>query len=64
MDRGEDEVEEARQTRVRKASILTTDKERNEHAVMRTVLRNWCDSCLKGRAKHSRGVQQASRQGR
>ena len=26
MDRGEVEVEEARQTRVRRASILTTDK--------------------------------------
>ena len=53
MDRGEVQVEEARQTRVRRASILTTDKERNEHEVMRTVLRNWCDSCVKGRAKHS-----------
>ena len=53
MDRGEVEVEEARQTRVRRASILTTDKERNEYDVMRTVLRNWCDSCVIGRAKRS-----------
>ena len=53
MTRGEVEVQEARQTRVRRASILTTDKERNEHEAMRTVLRNWCDSCVKGRAKHS-----------
>ena len=53
MDRGEVEVEEARQTRTRRAPILTTNKERNEYEVMRTVLRNWCDSCVKGRAKHS-----------
>ena len=49
MDRGEVEVEEARQTRVR-ASILTTDK--NEYEVTRAVLRSWSDSCVKGRAKH------------
>ena len=53
MDRGEVEVEEARQTRVRRASILTTDQEKDRYEVMRTVLRNWCDSCVKGRAKHS-----------
>ena len=53
MDRGEVEVEEARQTRTRRASILTTNKERNEYEVMRTVLGNWCDSCVMGRAKHS-----------
>ena len=40
MDRGEVEAEEARQTRTRTASILTTDK----YEVMRTVLRNWCGS--------------------
>ena len=55
MDRGKVEVEEARQTRTRRASILTTDVERNEYEVMRTVLRNWCGSCAKGRAKHSHG---------
>ena len=55
MDRGEVELEEARQTRVRRASILTTNKERNEYEVMSTVLRNWCNSCAKGRAKHSHG---------
>ena len=55
MERGEVEVEEARQTRVRRASILTTNKERNEYEVMRTVLRDWCNSCAKGRAKHSHG---------
>ena len=53
MDRGEVEVEEARQTRTRRASIFATDKERSEYEVMRTVLRNWCGSCAKGRAKHS-----------
>ena len=37
MYRGEVEVEEARQTRTRRASIFTTDKERNEYEVMRTV---------------------------
>ena len=55
MDRGEVEEKEARQTRVRRASILTTKKERNEFDVMRTALRNWCGSCAKGRAKHSHG---------
>ena len=45
MDRGEVEVEEARHTRVRRASILTTNKERNECEVM-------YNSCAKGRAKH------------
>ena len=53
MDRGEIEVEEARHTRVRRASILATNKERNEYEAMCTVLRNWFDSCVKGRAKHS-----------
>ena len=48
MDRGEVEVEEARQTRVRRASILTMNKESNEHEAMRTVLHNWCDSCVNG----------------
>ena len=55
MDRGKVDVEEARQTRTRRASILTTDKERNEYEVMRAVLRNLCGSCAKGRAKHSHG---------
>ena len=44
MDRGEVEVAEAR---------LTTDKEKDEYEAMRTVLRNWCNSCVRGRAKHS-----------
>ena len=48
MDRGEVEVEEARQTRERRASILTMNKESNEYEAMRTVLHNWCDSCVKG----------------
>ena len=51
MDRGEVEAEEARQTRTRTASILTTDK----YEVMRTVLRKWCGPCAKRRAKHSHG---------
>ena len=63
MDRGEVEVEEARQTRVRRASILATDKERNEYEVMRTVLRNWCDSFVKGRAKHSHRCQTSESSG-
>ena len=50
------EVEARRGKREKKrASILTTDEERNEYEVMRTVLRNWCGSCAKGRAKHSHG---------
>ena len=40
MDRGGVEVEEARQTRTKRASIFTTDKERDEYEVMRTVLRD------------------------
>ena len=55
MDRGEVEREEAKQTRVRRASILTTNKESNECEAMRTVSRNWCDSCVGGSAKHSHG---------
>ena len=53
MDRGKVEIEEVRQTRERRASVLTTDKEKDEHEVMRTVLRNWCNSCVRGRAKQS-----------
>ena len=53
MDRGKVEIEEAKQTRERRASVLTTDKEKDEYEVMRTVLRNWCNSCVRGRAKQS-----------
>ena len=55
MDRGEVEIEEARQMRGRRASDLTTDREKDEYEVMRTVLRNWCNSCVRGRAKQSHG---------
>ena len=55
MDRGGVEVEEARQTRTKKSFDLQADKERNEYEVMRTVLRDWCGSFAKGRAKHSHG---------
>ena len=58
-------VEEARKTRARRASILTTNKERNEYEVMRTVL------CKTGafRARNDvrntpTDVEQVSRQGR
>ena len=47
MDRGEVEIEEARQMRGRRASDLTTDREKDECEVMRTVLRNWCNSCVR-----------------
>ena len=53
MDRGQVEIEEARQTRERRASVFKTDKEKDEYEVMRTVLRNWCNSCVRGRAKQS-----------
>ena len=53
MDRGEVEVKEARQAREKRASVLATDKEKDEYEVMRTVLCNWCDSCVKRRARHS-----------
>ena len=39
--------------RERRASVLTTDKQKDEYEVMRTVLRNWCNSCVRGRAKQS-----------
>ena len=53
MDRGKVEIEEASQTRERRASVLTTDKEKDEYEVMRTVFRNWCNSCVRGRAKQT-----------
>ena len=53
MDRGKVEIEGARQTRESRGSVLTTDKEKDEYEVMRTVLRNWCNSCVRGRAKQS-----------
>ena len=55
MDRGKVEIEEARQTRERRASVLTTDEEKDEYGVMRAVWRNWCNSCVRGRAKQSHG---------
>ena len=52
MDRGEAEAEEARQTRVRGPSILTTEI---EHELMRTALRNACDTYAEGRTEDPHG---------
>ena len=61
MDRGIVEIEEARQTRERRASVLTTDKEKDEYEVMRTVLRSWCNSCVRN---NPIDAQQVIHQGR
>ena len=53
MERGEEEVEEVRQTTVRGPSILTTENERHEYEIMRTALRNGCDTYAEGRTKDS-----------
>ena len=55
MDRGEVELEEARQTRVRRASILTTNKERNEYELCVQCCATGAIRARKGRAKHSHG---------
>ena len=46
MDRGKVEIEEARQTRERRASVLTTDKEKDEHEVMVQFVRETCETIL------------------
>ena len=53
MDRGGADVEESKQKRVRGPSTLTTATEKIEYEVMRTALRNECDTYAKGRAKDS-----------
>ena len=50
MDRGEVEVEEERQARVKSAPVLPTDKEREEHEVRYVTFRSWCVACVAGRA--------------
>ena len=49
MDRGEAEVEEERQARVKSAPVLPTDKEREEHEVTHATFRSWCEACVAGR---------------
>ena len=46
MDRGKVEIEEARQTRERRASVLTTDKEKDEYEVMVQFVRETCETIL------------------
>ena len=50
MDRGEVEVEEERQAKVKSAPVLPTDKERDEHEVTHATFRSWCEACVAGRA--------------
>ena len=50
MERGEVDVEEERQARVKSAPVLPTDKEREEHEVTHATFRSWCEACVEGRA--------------
>ena len=45
MDRGEVEVEEERQARVKGARVLPTEKERDDHEVTHATFRSWCEAC-------------------
>ena len=50
MDRGEVDVEEERQARVKSAPVPPTDKEGEEHEVTHATFRSWCEECVAGRA--------------
>ena len=50
MDRGEVDVEEERQARVKSAPVLPTDKKREEHEVTHATFRRWSEACVAGRA--------------
>ena len=63
MDRGEVDVEEERQARVKSAPVLPTDKEREEHEVTHATFRSWCEACAAGRAtedSHKRSATEPS----
>ena len=45
MDRGELEVQEERQARVKSAPVLPTDRERDEDDVTHATFRSWCEVC-------------------
>ena len=65
MDRGEVEVEEERQARVKSAPVLPTDKEkeRDEHEVTHATIRSWCEARVAGRAtehSHKRSATEPS----
>ena len=63
MDRGEVEVEEERQEKVKSAPVLPTDKERDEHEVTHATFRSWCEACVAGRAtegSHKRSATEPS----
>ena len=61
MDRGEVDVEEEEQARVKSAPVLPTDKEREVHQVTHATFRSWCEECVAGRAtedSHKRSATQ------
>ena len=63
MDRGEVEVDEDRQARVKSAPVLPTDRERDEHKVTHATLRSWCEAYVAGRAteySHTRSATESS----
>ena len=63
MDRGEVEVEEERQARVKSAPVFPTDKERDEHEVTHATSRSLCEACVAGRStehSHKRSATEPS----
>ena len=63
MDRGEVEVEEERQARVKSVPVLPTDKERKEHEVTQATFRSWYEACVAGRGtedSHKRSATEPS----
>ena len=63
MNRGEVDVEEERQARVKSAPALPTDKEREEDEVTHATFRSWCEACVAGRAtedSHKRSATEPS----
>ena len=62
MDRGEVDVDEERQARVKSAPVLPTEKEREreEHEVTHATFRSWCEACVAGRATEDSHERPAS----
>ena len=63
MDRGEGDVEEERQARVKSAPVLPRDKEREEHEVTHATFRSWCEAFVAERAtedSHKRSATEPS----
>ena len=60
MDRGEVEVEEERQARVKSAPVFPTERE--EHEVTHATFRSWCEACVARATEdsHKRSATEAS----